>query len=383
MLKVLQTVADQKLGYSYGKPLRVDEKSLAVVLPILRKTSLTRQYITFPETEKVLVFDTGKIDEMEAENQTDSNVFIRSGTLFRGSTQERALQRSAVLFPGRKVKLGVRCVHASRGISPNASVKYGGITPLAFDTANYAHGYTFADQGATWSNVLKATTEMNAKMGKPKPAPNITGAMRMSSLSHRDGPIGASGPLGASGPAGVAGDAGAYYMSSSADSVADMAANTMFTSNIHASAFSGPKADDLHTSFHEFAKHFDDILSKVKMVDDQAGLALITQAGVETVEFFDHHLSWKALHEAAVKRLGSSIVDDGDENVFDYKPEAAIKQVNKVLGIDFKSNLILEHRPSNGEPKIVITGLTGGGYVGEVVELDERVIHLVLLKQAA
>lgn len=379
MLKVLQTVADQKHGYTYGKPLRVDEKSLAVVLPILRKTSLTRQYITFPETEKVLVFDTGKIDEMEAENQTDSNVFIRSGTLFRGSTQERALQRSAVLFPGKKVKLGVRCVHASRGISPNAGVKYGGITPLDFDASNYSHGYTFADQGHTWSNVLKATSSMNAKMGKPSKAPKVTSHLRMASSAGHEGlMLGSAGPVGDSGPAGYTGNT-VYYSASPGVTSAE----TDMSANIHASAFSGPKADDLHTSFNEFAKHFDDILSKVKLVDDQAGLALITQAGVETVEFFDHHLSWKALHEAAVKRLGSSIVDDGGENVFDYKPEVAVKQVNKVLGIDFKSNLILEHRPSNGEPKIVITGLTGGGYVGEVVELDERVIHLVLLKQAA
>lgn len=379
MLKMLQAVADQKLGYSYGKPLRVDEKSLAVVLPILRTTSLTRQYITFPETENVLVFDTGKIDEMEAENKTDSNVFIRSGTLFRGSTQERALQRSAVLFPGKKVKLGVRCVHRSKGISPNAKVTYGGLTTLDFDASNYSHGYTFADQGSTWANVMKSTTSMNKKMGKPSETPPPTmrfgGAMRMSS-----GPLGSTGHEG---PIGASGDVPhtAFY-ASSLNSM-DMAADAPAAANIHASAFSGPKSDDLHASFNEFAQHFDDILSKVKLVDNQAGLALITQAGVETIEFFDHQASWKALHESAVKRLGSSIVDDGSENVFDYKPEVAVKQVNKVLGIDFKENLILEHRPSNGEPKIVITGLTGGGYVGEVVELDERVIHLVLLKQAA
>jgi len=143
------------------------------------------------------------------------------------------------------------------------------------------------------------------------------------------------------------------------------------------------KSDDLCSSFTEFAQHFDDILSKVKLVDDQAGLALITHQGVQTIELFDHNQSWKILHESAVKRLGSSIVDKGDENVFDYKPKLAIKQVNSILGLDFKTNLIFEHRPENGEPKIEITGLTADGYVGEVVELDDRVIHLVLLKQAA
>lgn len=311
---------------------------------------------------------------MEAENKTEHNVFIRSGTLFRGSTQERALQRSAVLFPGKKAKLGVRCVHASRGINPNAGVKYGGITPLDFDASNYSHGYSFKDQSATWANVMKSTTSMNAKMGKPEQPTKhpFVGAMRM-----------AAGPEGVAGHAGPIGAVGSPEHTCFYTSSMDMAADTPITSDIHASAFTGPKSDDLHTSFNEFAKHFDDVLSKVKLVENQAGIALITHIGVETIEFFDHQLSWKALHEAAVKRLGSSIVDDGSENVFDYKPEVAVAQVNKVLGIDFKSNLILEHRPSNGEPKVTITGLTGGGYVGEVVELDERVIHLVLLKQAA
>lgn len=350
MLKLLQPVSEEKLGYSYGKPLRVDEKSLAVVLPILRETSLNRQYITFPETDKVLVFDTGKIDEMEADNQTAENVFIRSGTLFRGSTQERALQRSAVLFPGKKSKLGVRCVHASRGINPNAGVKYGGITPLDFDASNYSHGYSFKDQASTWQNVMKTTSNMSQMMGnvqQPKHSMigGIISPMYMSSMATEQ-PIGSA-------------------------------------ENIQASAFTSAKADDLHSSFNEFAKHFDEILSKVKMVQNQAGLALITHAGVQTVEFFDHLLSWKALHESAVKRLGSSIIDKGDENVFDYKPDAAIKQVNRVLGLDFKTNRIWEHRPNNGEPKVEITGLTADGYVGEAVEIDERLIHLVILKQAA
>ena len=120
-----------------------------------------------------------------------------------------------------------------------------------------------------------------------------------------------------------------------------------------------------------------------------------TPASVSTISvpIFDNHTFplrreveydlTSAFRRQIQSRTALSIVDHGDENVFDYKPEAAIKQVNRVLGIDFKTNLILQHRPSNGEPKIEITGLTGEGYVGEVVELDERVIHLVLLKQAA
>jgi len=361
MLKILSSLAEEKLGYSYGKPVRIDEKSLAVVLPILRSTSISRQYITFPETEKVNVFDTGRIDEMEAHNTTDLNVFMRSGTIFKGSTQERALMRSAVLFPGKKQKLGVRCVHASRGISPNSKVLYGGITPLNFDKKNYTSGYHFADQSSTWSNVMASNAEMNAKMGKTKVEKSAAGHAFFSSGSH-------GAVRGRSGQS-----VGSYMMGGSDESCVPISAS---------SVFAGPsKIDDLHSNFKEFAMHFDEILSKIKLVENQAGLAMINQNGVETIEVFDHKASWKALHDSAVKRLGSDVIGGDTESVFEYKPENAVKQVNRILALDYKTNQIFRHKPSNGEPDVEITGLTADGYVGEAVELNGSLIHLVILKQ--
>jgi len=139
-------------------------------------------------------------------------------------------------------------------------------------------------------------------------------------------------------------------------------------------------SDDLVGNFNEFSLHFESLLSKVKRITNQVGLALINQNGVETVEFFDHQLSWKALHECAIKRLGSNIVDPGNASVFEYKPENAIRAVNEVLGMDYKTNRIYHHRPSNGEPEVEITGLTAKEYVGEAVELNGSLVHLVLLK---
>lgn len=362
MLKILTPVAESKHGYSYSTPLRVDPNSFSVVLPILRDTTINRDYITMPETEKVLVFDTGKIDEMEAENQSDQNVFIRSGTLFKGATQERALQRSAVLFPGKRSKLSVRCIHASRGISPGSAVKYGGITPLDFDAKNYSSGYVFQDQCKTWANVQKSTTQMNAMMGKVASAHEHTA--QHSSLRRR-----------------VAGGQALYGSMIGSN---DMAAEeSPIGSGASASAFhSSSGADDLHSTFTEFSQHFDDLLSKVKLIENQAGLALITHAGVQTIEFFDHRFSWKALHDSAVKRLGSSIVDKGDPSVFEYKPEAAVSAVNRVMDLPFQENNIWLHRPTNGEPKVEITGLSADDYVGEAVEVDGKLIHLVLLRLA-
>ena len=146
-------------------------------------------------------------------------------------------------------------------------------------------------------------------------------------------------------------------------------------------AFTG--SDNLKQNFDDFAKNFDGILSKARLHDNQTGLALITESGCKTVELFDVPASWEALHKDAVKRMGTELLRGPDNtSVFEYKPENAVNAVRSVLALPFKSNLIYEHKPSNGEAHIAIFGVTASRYVGEVVELDGRVIHLVILESA-
>jgi hypothetical protein len=153
-------------------------------------------------------------------------------------------------------------------------------------------------------------------------------------------------------------------------------------SNFMGSAFIGD--DNLKKNYDEFAKNFDSILSKARLHDNQAGLALITDTGCKTVEVFDLPLSWEAIHKDSVKRMGTELLRGSDNtSVFEYKPENAINAVRKVLAMPFKTNKIYEHKPSNGEPSVLILGLTASQYVGEVVELDGRAIHLVLLEMAS
>ncbi len=81
--------------------------------------------------------------------------------------------------------------------------------------------------------------------------------------------------------------------------------------------------------------------------------------------------------------MGTELLRGEDKtNVFEYKPENAVNAVKKVLGLDYKTNMIYEHKPSNGEPHVSIFGLTASRYVGEVVEVNGSVIHLVILETA-
>ena len=151
------------------------------------------------------------------------------------------------------------------------------------------------------------------------------------------------------------------------------------------SAFSAAQSgtDDLATHYEDFSKEFDKVLSKVKLVDDQVGLGLITEKGCQTVEVFDAHNSWKALHEDAVKRLGPNLASKDKAGVFEYKPEKAVQIVQEVLALPFEEKLIYEHKPTNGDQHFRVASLTAENFTGEVVELDGKMIHLMLLRLAA
>ena len=372
---ILQSISEESMGFRFGKPERPNKASLACILPILRETSQVRQYITLPETEQVLVFDSGTINKINLKNVSKNNVFVRSGTIFEGKgTQSRALTRSAVLFPGTEVALDVRCVHQSHGIRSGAEFKYGGITPLSVDSAVYAAGYRPQDQHTTWDAVRQTTAVMQA-MATPSSDPDISNVRKPQALQvqiedfrqaiHQASSEEQTRRLYSAQPP-------------SAPEIPPMPA----APTIGRIAF-GSAPDNLKQNFDEFARSFDNILSKARLQDNQVGLALITDTGCKTIELFDLAASWEAIHKDAVKRMGTELLRGPDNtNVFEYKPENAVNAVRKVLGLDYKTNLIYEHKPSNGEPHVAIFGLTASRYVGEIVEVDGRVIHLNILETA-
>lgn len=348
----LQIIANEKMGFSFGVPERPDENSLAVVLPILRSTSVKRHYITLPETKDVQIADTGSINKMRFTNKTSENVFVRSGTMLKGSTQERAITRSAILFPGSTVELECRCIHQTRGIQHNATVNYSGITPLKFDQMNYRASYAARSQSDYWSNaesftscLYKSTEEAHARDPRRPRIPRRSRALRPRAASLNTERLGLP-PIG--------------------DFVEDSAFNF--------------RQDDLASNFDEFSKTFADLLAKVKLHRNQVGLGLITDKACETIELFDLDQSWKAMHEDAVKRVGSDVAKPDLSGVFEYKQEKAVEAVKKVLGVGFDQKVIYEHRASNGEPSVAVIGLSNEKYTGEIVELDGRVMHLVLLR---
>src|SRR5215831_3864604 len=73
-----ETLYNEQLGFRLADPLRVSEKSLTVVVPILRISAPHRQYVTLPEAgTSVDIHDTGSINRFSVKNHTEENLFIR------------------------------------------------------------------------------------------------------------------------------------------------------------------------------------------------------------------------------------------------------------------------------------------------------------------
>jgi hypothetical protein len=414
---ILEVVAGQALGFHFGKPKRVEEKALAVVLPILRDGEIERGYVTYPEvTEHVLVTDSGSIHKVNLKNNCDRPVFVRSGSVFAGKgTQSRTITRSAVLFPGKEVSLDARCVHQSHGIRGGAEFAYHGAISLDVEKSVYGSGFAPRDQGVYWQNVQASNlrkAQFSDVMDDSDPLvtlheamqtvllerPNRTATTRELSeeIARRGLYVRGDGQPAAAGQVGARARRydtmfevghGVVRLREEHLSDGEPSYNRSRLVEIHESVESSPRFerseawDNFVANDTEFTANLDDVLSKVKLHDHQVGISLITDRGVEMIELFEADLSWAALHEDSVKRIGTELIKEEEEGVFEYNPDKAIEQVCRVLALNYESNTIFEHRA--GDQSLVITGLTSATHVGEIVEFGGTVIHLSLLKRAA
>lgn len=326
---IFQTISEEKLGFRFGQPERVDELATAAVLPILRDVAGARQYVTFGETEQVHVSDSGVIEKVTLENTSDDHVFLRSGTIFQGKgTQSRTNTRSAVLHPHSKVSIDARCIHQTHAIRMGSKFSFGGFTPYEVERHVYDSGFRPSDQGTYWRSVRNTSGAMNSLFRQE--SRHFAGAL----IRHEVIPV---SPI---------------------------------------------CEDNLTSHIEEFSQAFDRVLSKVALLDNQAGIALINEHGCQNVEVFDLPGSWAALHKDAVSRMGTELLRTPKKSVFEFKPEHARDVVREVLGLKWKQETIFEHKAKDEELGVRITGLTANGHVGEVVELNRQVIHLMVLKKA-
>ncbi len=318
----------KEMGYKFGSPWRYSDKSLGVMIPILKvegeKGFEEREYITIEEAkdEGVSFKDTGRIDRVIVENSLGKVIFIRSGTALNSlGTQPRAVETSVVIMPetGKKEarqEIPVRCIYSSKPIRGGTKFAYAGDVPTEVRSALLSK----SGQGETWSAVGRVT--------------------------HR-------------------------FMST-----------RLFSSSSHGYAAgarsTGFRIDNLVGVMEEvdkFTGNIDDILSKVPLFEDQVGAVFLDMKEVVGMEMFDHPKSWEAIHKEVEKRLGESTTKEEDKSFF--KPD--YDRV-KPLTLEFLKKLLESEKKETSHGMVSTVSLKGDGVVGEATTINGKVIHLVGIK---
>jgi len=267
--KLIESLRDGKHGYKFDQPVRIDENSMSVVVPVLRCTKRIRDYLLLSEARDVEITDTGQIDFVRIVNHEDSPIFIARGEIFKGKTQERAAIHGYIIQPRKGNNVAVRCVHYSKGIVSRASMVYGGKVP---------YGVDLSTQSSTWATA-------SAYCSKSTPSSNFDYADNSSTEGRED-------------------------------------------SGITYNYFGYHSSDDLVSALDNIKKRVKDIVNKIPYRKNQIGVALVKQNKLLSLELYNHPDSWKAIYDDMLFKEGSSFFKNEETlDIFEYNP----KKVNDFI----------------------------------------------------
>ena len=326
----IENVREEKAGFSLSKPWRLEEKSTGVIIPILRKSTKKRDYITFPEALKVKAEDTGHIDYIYVKNEEDKPVLISRGEIFRGKSQERAVVHDVLVMPGIGMRVAVKCIHASKGINQGSKMEYGGKIPYNISLDN---------QSSTWQNVNAYNTSFTHIGDKVTPT--------------SDGVVFDSGK--------VSNDA--------------FEVNSVFLAGVGDSdvrGISNAASDDLHKTLNDLSQSIRKIMKKIPPIKNQVGAAFFQKNIFQGMDVFDLKESWTAIKEDVVAKEGASFIDRDEDDMFEFKPEKGMKKLKKELTHNYEEKTIFKDKNSR------LVQVSSKSLIGEGLIFNDKVIHLTL-----
>lgn len=378
----LTDITESKFGYELGAPWKYSEETLGVVVPILRQSAPDREYVTMYEVLKDLgMKDTGHIDQVELQNRAGKAVFVRAGTIFTGSTQNRAAQHSGIYQPGKE-EIPVRCVHLSHGIAGGAEMKFGDIAPMSV-TMNLMGG----NQHSVWQSVRRYTSgsmDDIPGLGFDSCDRGVTWVNRETyyfSSSRSGGQSGGCRPQGFVRNRSLSQSSGdaAFVNSSTSDNAQRDTWFTQTAARVGSSMRGG--SDDLlghMQKMREGQAMLDDMMQKVPLFDHQVGAIIFNPVGVIAVETFDHPMSWEAIKKEIIEKYGDKIMDKQAEHLFELKPEAILPAVRKFIkGLEKMKEKTIR-KDGFSETRTI----TGEGLIGECTIVKGQPVHVLLVRES-
>ena len=306
-----------KIGeIEFGEAWRPDKKSLTVVVPLIRKETSERNYVTFEEVkDKADIEDTGSINNTKINLSHDKPVFLRTGTIFKGQgTQTRAVNTSIVIMPQKQaIEVPVSCVHASHAINRGSKFAAMGSAPSSVTSQLFAG----RSQGAVWGSVKSYSCRAQSAGGQ----------------------------------------------SASRDS-------RVYRANM------SQESDNLVENMEgvgDFSEKIDEIVSKMPRSENQVGVMILNIEGVVGMEMFDSPKSWDAVSVSTIKKYGEDLVKKQEKPLFELnekeikpKIEAHLKRLHELTGK-------MIHRDGNSETRVH----EDKEIVVEWTTIDNKLIHII------
>ena len=346
MIKFFQLIAEEKDGFSFGKSWRYSEDSLVALLPILRVApKKKRSYVLLSETKNVKISDTGQINKLLIENNEKSPIYIRMGEMFTGGSQERMATRSYIVMPKEKITIDVRCIHASKGINTGVTMTSSGIAPSSFDSHLCSAGFKMRniEQREVWKNVDTVANLYCCASREMYDAGSTSGSSSINDERITEGNLG------------------------QIDTMPGIDSTTI-------PSFDSTFTDDLKGNIDKFSDQIKSILQKVPYFENQVGVSLIDLQGISAIECFDLKDSWKKFKDEIIKKEGDKISKQQKKSPFEYKENRAKDFLKIVLKADYEEKTLFKSKDWR------IIGLKNENYTGEIVELKDKPIHLLLVR---
>ncbi len=399
----LTDIINSRFGYKLGEPWKYSEESLGVVVPILRENTSDRQYITMYEVlQQLNMKDSGMIDQIELQNKTGTAIFIRSGTIFAGQTQNRASQHSGIYRKEEEV-IDVCCVHASHGIRSGEKMRFGDIAPPSVtmnlmkedqsDVWNSVRKYTDGDtvsDNISIFNTLKDFSsnhpqkEIDAKIeelvtnviesASSRPRGHYPKRDIIETILNSQFSFGLGSNLGQRGPELIESMEKTFGREKTGEMIDNITSQ-------YEKEDRGYENDDLLGHLDKIKKGqsvLDDMMQKVPLFNNQVGAIIFSPVGVIAVETFDHPKSWEAIKKEIIEKYGDKIKDKQANHIFELKQEMIkpslmefIKELDEFVEKTIRKDEFSETRVVKGK-----------GVIGEYTLIKGQPIHVLLLKES-
>ncbi len=283
-------------------------------------------------TECVKIEDSGTIDKILVQADTDKPVLLRGGGILRGNqTQSRGLQFSVVVSPHNTQEVPVLCVHSSHRIRRRSSFKQQGYAPMPV-----AKALQSGKQHYTWSTIRSWVQDRSKRN---------TGSCMRASLRLNDR---VCSPLPPS--------------------------QCLYTFSRLAC-----ESDDLVKAL-EAVKHFktgvEESLRQIPADHErQVGLAIFDRKGLVGFEVFDHPDSYHSLSKSIIRQYRDLLWREDSDNE-DLDVEKMFAEVKTFLEKSKQSNEKTVYETNRAS-----TVLVQGDIVGEYTLMSNEVIHLLLTRK--